>query len=791
MTSAVARRTGRKRLVCKSDQRKFGGADAIIAVLSLPLAVLLTSGPVVATPDGWGTARLLETDDTGGAEYAQVVVDAQGNGLAVWQQYLGGALHILASRYTALSGWGSAQQISAAPTDGFPQIAVDAGGNAIAVWLQGGVVSSSRFTGGSGWGSPQAVGNGSGPGGTEALRIAAEPSGTAFVVWQNWDGAEFDIWANRYSPGVGWGTAERIGFANGSSLFPQVVADSGGNALALWTTKVGENFTSLQGNRYTEGQGWGVAGRIDDNTSAVGSWRFSLSGNSRGNAMVVWTSSDATTGVSVTLWASHYDALAGWGHPELIGGGNPAGLVGLGAVRVGSDGVAVVGWGGYDGQVWGSWVRWYWPGWGWAAQEMVGGIAEVGAGLMGVTWDDHGNAAGVWEVYNSSSNDMILWVERFDVGSASGDFTRITTQHSGYGLNPQIAGDPNGTLLVVWDQHVNTRADVWATQWSAVDLRPPVLTLTVPVEGASSTQGSIWVAGSTEPGASLSVNGLVARVAPAGDFGLLVSLRPGQNAIVVVAVDDSGNAATRTVNVTYDDPLPGLQRQLADALANLSAARSELDAAQASIAALAALGNATQADLDTALQQLDAAQAGLAGARADLTTTQAELTLAQARIGVLSDALNATGAQLGVANTEITSAQANLTAAQAQIAALQATGNATRADLDAASAQLAKARADLTAAEGRLKALEAAANGSDEPHAATSSDLATVQGAAALAMIIGLIGILMGAFGAVMALRGRRTVGGGRGDAASSQRPNGPRDPSRSASDFQKDGREP
>jgi hypothetical protein len=87
---------------------------------------------------GWGTATLIETDNAGPAAMPQIAIDASGNALAVWLQWDGTRYSILANRYTASQGWGTAALIETdnAGDAGSPQIAFDANGNALAVWRQ-------------------------------------------------------------------------------------------------------------------------------------------------------------------------------------------------------------------------------------------------------------------------------------------------------------------------------------------------------------------------------------------------------------------------------------------------------------------------------------------------------------------------------------------------------------------------------------------------------------------------------------------------------------------------------
>jgi hypothetical protein len=85
----------------------------------------------------WGTAKLIETNDAGDASTPQIAFDADGNAIAVWKQFGGSHTNIYTNRYDG-TDWGTAELIETDDTGdaSTPQIAIDADGNAIAVWQQ-------------------------------------------------------------------------------------------------------------------------------------------------------------------------------------------------------------------------------------------------------------------------------------------------------------------------------------------------------------------------------------------------------------------------------------------------------------------------------------------------------------------------------------------------------------------------------------------------------------------------------------------------------------------------------
>ncbi|MBL0313490.1 MAG: hypothetical protein IPP78_12415 [Holophagaceae bacterium] len=159
---------------------------------------MLTVNPA-APPKAWGTAGLIETNNAGSATSPQIAMDASGNALSVWSQYDGARNNIWANRYTAGTGWGTPTLIE---TDnaGYadePKISMNANGNALSVWAQH-------------------------------------------------DGTRYNIWANRYTAGAGWGTAELIETDNtGDASEAKIAIDPNGNALAVWSQDDGTRIQHL------------------------------------------------------------------------------------------------------------------------------------------------------------------------------------------------------------------------------------------------------------------------------------------------------------------------------------------------------------------------------------------------------------------------------------------------------------------------------------------------------------------------------------------------------------------
>ncbi len=180
------------------------------------------------------------------------VSNAQGPTVIIWA-----AANALSERAAAEpgTGWGRAQLIEApdARLDFDPQVAVDPQGAAVAVWHHwegpGYDLWANRFVPGVGWGTAELLETDESI--LRGAQIAVDPQGNATAVWRQSDGTRDNIWANRFVPGVGWGTAELIETDAGNATTPQVATDPQGNAIAVWSQGDGTR-DNIWANRFAE-----------------------------------------------------------------------------------------------------------------------------------------------------------------------------------------------------------------------------------------------------------------------------------------------------------------------------------------------------------------------------------------------------------------------------------------------------------------------------------------------------------------------------------------------------------
>jgi hypothetical protein len=87
------------------------------------------------------------------------------------------------------------------------------------------------------------------------------------------------------------------------------------------------------------------------------------------------------------------------------------------------------------------------------------------------------------------------------------------------------------------------------------DITPPPIFVNAGIDGATVDNPAFTVAGTTEPGTQLTVNGTEVVADASGNWSLPVTLVVGPNPIPVKATDPAGNESTLTITVTYAVPV--------------------------------------------------------------------------------------------------------------------------------------------------------------------------------------------------------------------------------------------
>lgn len=214
---------------------------------------------------------------------------------------------------------------NATPQARNPQIAVTGNGDALAVWAQADDSGQSRvwarhYVNGQGWEALQVIDNaGATRNAIGAPSVAIDSQGRAVAVWVQPDPNTANdigsLWANRFDPVTGWGTAALIETGTSYVTIPRVAMNSAGTAVVVWTQFDGAHSRAYA-NRLRAGQSaWDGAITLDNNSTHVDSlWPtfLNVAIDQAGNAVVTWVQPDATVASTDNLNAAYIPSGAGW-----------------------------------------------------------------------------------------------------------------------------------------------------------------------------------------------------------------------------------------------------------------------------------------------------------------------------------------------------------------------------------------------------------------------------------------------------------------------------------------------
>ncbi len=445
----------------------FGGvtirADTSPAPLNGPFDAAVDSAAQTGGPRAWRAPQLIESNNTGSATDPQLASDPAGNVLAVWSQIDDdGIKSIWTNRFVPATGWGKAALIENAMNPaGDVHIAMDALGNAIALWstYDGGPVSvwTSRYVVGTGWGMPEQL----------SMFAAAGPFGLSTDVAGNTAGntvavanGDQNIWSRSYVPAMGWAVAGGVldSVVEGARS-PRIAVSPGGNAIAVWYQSDNTRF-NVWTNRYVVGTGWGTATLLETADGEAYHPRVAI--DKSDNAMAIWLQEDGKR--TRKLWARRYVVGTGWETATQVEMINGVAVDEHPRLVVDAIGTVTVIWA--QGTVLSGtqsiWSNRYVVGTGWGVPTLVE-TEPTGAYLPQLAVDPAGNVIAVWEQLQVTNGNHHLWANRFVPGSGWGTATLIKNNSTGSAYKPDVVVDAAGNAVAVWYQSDGGRHDIWAT----------------------------------------------------------------------------------------------------------------------------------------------------------------------------------------------------------------------------------------------------------------------------------------------------------------------------------------
>ena len=423
---------------------------------ALVCLILVPSSQVGAVEAyGWGQAITIDTNDVGNAWWPAVASDEGGNAIAVWQQDNATSTSIWSDRYVFGAGWTGPVQISnnSLGNASAPDIDMDGDGDAIVVWWQGdvylSVICANRYMRDTGWEGPENVSPRLG-GWAGNCEVVCDSSGNAFVAWIEYS----QIFASRYILGQGWETPHAVGADNYyNAQSPSIDMDDQGNAIVVWGDKTSATY-NIWANRYTAGSGWGVQVLIESD-DAGDAMEQQVAADSAGNAIAVWREYGGPTPSQSHVWANIYNASDGWGVSRLLETNDTDTA---GRPRVGFDlaGNAIVVLSLTNNTVWkGVWTTRYAMSGEWSALEWIPGTDGVEPDLA---VNQAGQAIVVWRKYAVFSNT-------YRAGFGWSD-TELVSYLPNNGLqDPVVSIDRNGDAVTAWMQMTGNLYSVYVNQY--------------------------------------------------------------------------------------------------------------------------------------------------------------------------------------------------------------------------------------------------------------------------------------------------------------------------------------
>ncbi|MCP3144119.1 Ig-like domain-containing protein [Pyxidicoccus xibeiensis] len=404
------------------------------------------------TRDGaWGAGEHVHRQVEGPAASPRLALDSHGRLLAVWVQPEGRRQDLWFSRYTPGVGWEPTSAVDATldGTSNAPELVAGADGSMVAVWVQQRGAASlmfSRYLPGQGWALPAPVDSRNG-GDVTVLQLAGDDLGRVLAVWSQFDLDSFseNLWSARYTPGEGWSRAERIDIDvetfPGDTWELDVAMSGAGEAVATWSRFDGSQSTAWA-RHYSHGAGWSEPERLDDALADTTAPTVDVAAD--GTALLAWLRLEDGR---QTLQGRRYVPGVGWDLPLAI----DADLVGHSIdpqVRFDAAGNAVVVWSQFDGAHNSILANHYTAGAGWG-QALVLETHDAGsARTPQLAVDARGHAVAVWEEEHGPLSRIAA--SRYVAGRGWSPATHLDTGCGGSGTRPQVALSTGGHAMAVW-----------------------------------------------------------------------------------------------------------------------------------------------------------------------------------------------------------------------------------------------------------------------------------------------------------------------------------------------------
>jgi len=334
-------------------------------------------------------------------------------------------------------------------------------------------------------------------------------TGNALAVWAQYENNRNDVWASRYVAGnAAWGTALRISDPNAvdSSYLPDVAVDFAGNAIVTWYQGDGRNnHFDAWSARYTAASDvWTTPRLVSDGVNSAYDVHVAL--NVGGNGLVAWEQEQGD-GTTVSngprdIWARTVTSAGASGSSSKINAvaGNVQVVYGQVAVAVDSTGNGAVLWVQAAPSLFAINAANYVAGSGWQTSAVISSNLIDACYGPQLAFDPAGNAVAVWQQQTGSG--AYTAANRFVAGTGWGVSASISDAPNDT-FDPHVAVDPAGNATAIWWQFegssvgVRTARYLNGTGWSAsqiLSMTPTDGYTTYPVPRVAAGSGGNTVA---------------------------------------------------------------------------------------------------------------------------------------------------------------------------------------------------------------------------------------------------------------------------------------------------------
>jgi PKD repeat protein len=279
--------------------------------------------------------------------------------------------------------------------------------------------------------------------------IASGPSvsmnsrGLAIAAWSSMRDSVWQVWTNKFVPGLGWQGPEAVGPAMPWTYAPVVGIDDNGNSSVAWIMD-----NTIYTRRNVPAYGWDDAVVVSDAVTYPSG--LTLAVDPDGKAVLAW---EAQVDLHWGIMASVRDVGNHWSVPTLIE--SSRGQADNPCAAISDGGKAIVAFGIYESTQSDVWANSYAPGAGWLGETLLSDLGNYSSGPK-VSMDTFGNAFAVWDYMTASNYTYTYTVcaNRY-VGGVWQGAVRIEPGSASAPMSPDVRAYGDGNAAVVWTERTD------------------------------------------------------------------------------------------------------------------------------------------------------------------------------------------------------------------------------------------------------------------------------------------------------------------------------------------------